>query len=203
MHWNHLGLGVAADIPIFAGGPLTDIALAVRADPEFAGLVKELLFFGGARTLTQPDFNFRFDPEAAQIVMGANWPNIISVCDVTYGKSIKLEQSDLAKIGGGNTPIADYVANFSRDDIGTNNLWDEICAAILIDRSLITESRDAYIDVVVDPQKVDYGAVKVSCQNALIDGQSKVRIVTAFDYGRFKSLFVDSMIGPKPKTSSN
>jgi hypothetical protein len=54
-------------------------------------------------------------------------------------------------------------------------------------------------DVVVDHQKVDYGAIKVSCQNALIDGQSKVRIVTAFDYGRFKSLFVDSMIGPKPK----
>ena len=75
--------------------------------------------------------------------------------------------------------------------------------AILVDRSLITESRDGYFDVVVDPQKADYGAVKVSCQNALIDGQSKVQIVTAFDYGRFKSLFVDSMIGPKPKISSN
>jgi purine nucleosidase len=190
-------------ISIFAGGPLTNIALAVRADPEFVGLVKELLFFGGARTLTQPDFNFRFDPEAAQIVVGANWPNIISVCDVTYGKSIKLEQSDLAKIGAGNTPSGVYVVNFSHDDVGTNNLWDEICAAILIDRSLITESQDAYIDVVVDPQKVDYGAVKVSCRNALIDGQSKVRIVTAFDYGRFKALFVDSMIGPKPKAFSN
>jgi inosine-uridine nucleoside N-ribohydrolase len=169
---DQTGARLPPSISIFAGGPLTDIALAVRADSEFVGLVKELLFFGGARTLSQPDLNFRFDPEAAQIVMGANWQNIILVCDVTYGKNIKLEHSDLARIGAGSTPIGDYVFNFSYDDVGTNNLWDEICAAILIDRSLITESRDAYLDVVVDPQKVDYGAVKVSFQNALIDGQS-------------------------------
>ncbi len=135
--------------------------------------------------------------------MGANWPNIISVCDVTYDESIKLEQSDLDKIGAGHTLIAAYVVKFSPNNVGHNNLWDEISAAILIDRSLITESLDAYIDVVVDHQKVDYGAVKLSCQNALIDGQSKVRIVTAIDYGRFKSLFVDSMIGPNAKASSN
>jgi inosine-uridine nucleoside N-ribohydrolase len=183
------------EISIFAGGPLTDIALAVRADPEFASLVKELVFFGGARPPNQPDFNIRFDPEAARIVLGAHWPSITSVGDVTY--HIKLEQTDIDKICAAHTPTGDFVVKYSGYDVSKTNLWDEICAAVLIDPTLVTEPDDEYIDVVVDHQK-DYGAIRLNCHKPLIQGQSKVRIVDQIDVGRFKSEFIDSMIG-KPK----
>ncbi|PWT82399.1 MAG: hypothetical protein C5B58_08335 [Acidobacteria bacterium] len=58
------------EISIFAGGPLTDLNLAVRMDPEFASLVKELVFLGAAIPPADPDFNTRFDPEAAKDCSG-------------------------------------------------------------------------------------------------------------------------------------
>jgi inosine-uridine nucleoside N-ribohydrolase len=188
------------EISILAGGPLTDIALAVRTDPEFASLVKELVFLGAVRPPTSPDFNTRFDPEAARIVVGAHWPSITAVCEVTY--HIKLEKADIDKISAAHTPIGDFVVKYSRLDVGKTNLWDEICAAVLIDPTLITNSDDQYVDIVVDHQK-DYGAVRLDSNNPLIEGQCKLRIVNAIDVGRFKSQFVDSMTGLNAKASSN
>ena len=60
-------------VTIFAGGPLTNIALAVGLDPNFASLAKRLVFFGGALSQIadgdadgfHSDFDILFDPEAA------------------------------------------------------------------------------------------------------------------------------------------
>lgn len=48
----------------------------------------------------------------------------------------------------------------------------------------------------------NYGVVKLDSDNALIEGQSKLRIVNAVDVDRFKALFIDSMIGKNAKASS-
>ena len=65
---------------------------------------------------------------------------------------------------------------------------------MLIDPTLVKETDDEYIDVVVDHQK-DYSAIRLSPSNAMIEDQSKVRIVDKIDVDRFKSEFVDSMVG--------
>jgi inosine-uridine nucleoside N-ribohydrolase len=197
-------------ISIFAGGPLTNVALAVRMDPEFASLVKELVFFGAKlpqakpdpNTRFDPDFNTRFDPEAARIVLGADWPSITAVCNPTY--DVVLDKADIDKISAAaaHSLIADYVVTYSERDKDKTNLWDEICAAVLIDPALITDSEDLYVDVVIDHQQ-DYGTVRLDPNNPLIEGQSKVRVVKAIDVGRFKSLFMKSMIGTNAKASSN
>jgi inosine-uridine nucleoside N-ribohydrolase len=152
----------------------------------------ELVFMGAARPPNFPDFNVRFDPEAARIVLGAQWPSITSVGDVTY--QITLQQADLDKISGAHTPIGDFVVQYSGCDVSKAHLWDEICAAVLIDPTLVKETDDEYIDVVVDHQK-DYSAIRLSPSNAMIEDQSKVRIVDKIDVDRFKSEFVDSMVG--------
>jgi purine nucleosidase len=187
-------------ISIFAGGPLTDVALAVRMDPEFASLVKELVFFGAVRPPHPPDFNTRFDPEAARVVLGAHWLSITAVCNPTY--DVTLDKADICKISAANSVIGDYVVKYSKNDVGLTNLWDEICAAILIDPTLITNADYQYVDVVIDHQQ-DYGTVKLDPDNALIEGQSKLQIVNAIDVDRFKSLFIDSMIGKNANASSN
>jgi inosine-uridine nucleoside N-ribohydrolase len=187
------------EISIFAGGPLTDLALAVRMDPEFASLVKELVFFGAVRPPTDPDFNTRFDPEATRIVLGAHWQSITSVCALTY--YITLDKADIEKIRAAHSQISDFVVKYSENDVGKTNLWDEICAAILIDPTLITNSDKQFVDVVIDHRQ-DYGAVRLDSNNALIEGQSKLRIVNAIDVCRFKSLFIDSMIGKNANASS-
>src|SRR6266403_5214044 len=74
-------------VTIYAGGPMTNLALAISIDPEFPGLVKELVFMGASLSpqTTDPEFintprhefNIWFDPEAAHIVLRAPWKKIV------------------------------------------------------------------------------------------------------------------------------
>ena len=74
------------EVTIYAAGPLTNIALALAIDPEFAELTQGIVIMGGSMSpqtddpefATHPrhEFNFWFDPEAAHIVLRAGWPRI-------------------------------------------------------------------------------------------------------------------------------
>src|SRR5438132_9372252 len=74
------------EITIYAGGPMTNLALAISIDPEFARLAKELVFMGASlnpRTdnpefINGPrhEFNIWFDPEPSHIALTAPWKKI-------------------------------------------------------------------------------------------------------------------------------
>src|SRR6202047_5257335 len=67
------------EITIYAGGPMTNLALAISIDPEFTELAKELVFMGASLNPQTADpeftnsprreFNLWFDPEAARIML--------------------------------------------------------------------------------------------------------------------------------------
>ena len=73
-------------VTIYEGGPLTNLALALALDPEFASLSKELVLMGGSInpqtddpefTMTPTrEFNLWMDPEASHRVLHADWPQI-------------------------------------------------------------------------------------------------------------------------------
>src|SRR5256712_10779565 len=75
------------EITIYAGGPMTNLALAISIDPEFPKLAKELVFMGASLNPVTDDpefintprreFNLWFDPEAAHIVLRAEWKKIV------------------------------------------------------------------------------------------------------------------------------
>jgi len=75
------------EITIYAGGPMTNLALAISIDPEFPKLAKELVFMGASLNPVTDDpefintprreFNLWFDPEAAHIVLRAPWEKIV------------------------------------------------------------------------------------------------------------------------------
>ena len=74
-------------VTIYEGGPMTNLALAISIDPEFPELAQQLVFMGGSlgpqtddpEFVNNPrhEFNFWFDPEAAQIVLRAPWKKIV------------------------------------------------------------------------------------------------------------------------------
>ena len=80
-------------ITIIAAGPLTDLAIASRLDPQFASFARELVFMGGSYNPMAADnafaaeyanaprreFNMRLDPEAASIVLHEPWKKITQV----------------------------------------------------------------------------------------------------------------------------
>src|SRR5215208_6899543 len=76
-------------ISIFPIGPLTNIAMAIRKEPRFAGAVKELVVMGGAileygNVTPQAEFNIYVDPHAASIVFHSGIPITLIPLDVTH-----------------------------------------------------------------------------------------------------------------------
>jgi len=79
------------EVVLCAVGPLTNLALALRADPEIATLLKSVVIMGGAFGLAgKPgnvtpvaEANIWNDPEAADQVFTAPWPLVAVSLDVT------------------------------------------------------------------------------------------------------------------------
>mgnify|MGYP000574858878 CR=1 FL=1 len=77
--------GTVTLVPV---GPLTNIALALQAEPEIARRVKRVSLMGGAYTrgnsTPAAEFNIYADPEAAAQVFDAGWPITMVGLDLTH-----------------------------------------------------------------------------------------------------------------------
>jgi len=76
------------EITLVPVGPLTNIALALRIDPEISTLIHDVVIMGGAVSVpgnmtAVSEANIYHDPHAADIVMAAGWPLTIVGLDVT------------------------------------------------------------------------------------------------------------------------
>ena len=198
------------EVTIYEGAPMTNLALAISLDPKFPTLAKELVFMGGGidpqtdyeEFVDSPrhEFNFWFDPEAAQIVLRAPWKKI--VCTPT-DVSIKARLSpDLVKqIGASNTPVAKYVQRYFKPGDGNDIMWDELAAAAWLEPSLITKKETRYMSV-----DVDHGAGYGNTLTASNKEASKlvlrpVEIQLDVDTQRFYEMFAKLMQSPTPAGS--
>lgn len=73
----------AGRLQLLALGPLTNLALALRLEPELPTWIDRLVVMGGAldgvgNLTAQAEFNFAFDPEAAEIVL-RDWNRLVLV----------------------------------------------------------------------------------------------------------------------------
>ena len=180
-------------ITIVTAGPLTDIALAVRVAPDLPALAKGIVIEGGgldnalARVTGNSDyatdFNFLFDPEAAHIVLGAAWPRITVLGNVTG--SAKMTPDLATRIGKAGTPVARYVDAYARRG---QPLWDEITAAVAIDPTLVTDEVVLRMDVDLSHGPA-YGQAQVWSAALAPAGTRDVHLVRAIDAGRFVARF--------------
>jgi len=176
-------------VTVIAAGPMTNIALAIRLDPDFASLARQLVFMGAILDVNLPqvtgntnfntDFNFVFDPEAAHIVLTAPWAKITAVGNVS--NDIIMDRALGERIDAKRTPVTDLIAR-SVDNLP---LWDQLATAIAVDPTLITKSVAAYMDVDI-AQGPYYGAARLWPETtAPRMGERKVEFVTAIDGARF------------------
>ena len=142
------------DVVIWAGGPLTNIALALRLDPEVATLAKELVLMGSGMYADnggisgvdgRREFNWWFDPEAVRIVMRSPWKKItITPIDISVKTQVTPEIK--AAIAKADTPVARYLSEYSVPSF----MWDELSAAAMLDPSMITGQKELYVDIDID-----------------------------------------------------
>ena len=138
---------------------MTNLALAISLDPQFAEQAEQLVFMGGSLNPQTDDpefvnnprheFNFWFDPEAAQIVLGAPWKRIVCT-PVDISIKTHLTPQMIKQIAASGTPLARYVARFFQTGQGGEYMWDELAAAAWIDPSLITRRETRYMSVDLD-----------------------------------------------------
>jgi purine nucleosidase len=143
-------------VTIYAGGPMTDLALAIALDPQFPQLAQELIFMGGSlnpqtddpefATNPRHEFNFWFDPEAAEIVLRAPWRKIVGTpTDISI--KTRLTPAMMQQIKASGTPLAQYLARYYQQGLGADYMWDELTAAAWLDPSLIIKHELRYMGV--------------------------------------------------------
>lgn len=185
------------EVSIYAGGALTNIALAIRIDSSFARNARELVIMGGYLDQNllmttgsvlladlQSDINLMIDPEAAKIALTADWQNVTITGNVANQVMIGPEFFEEIY-----NETQNAYAEITRDSYPTEfPLWDETAAALMVEPSLATNVTEFYIDVDTSYASSRYGNIH-AYQEALAPAAQdlkKVRYVVAVDEERVK-----------------
>lgn len=138
---------------LYCGGSLTNVALAMKIDPEIVGLTKEIVFMGTSPEMQPKTVNVIYDPEAASIVLHGAWPKLTLITVDVAEKLHKTPEMAMAIAAGKNEAEAKLYDELvvKPYKVGRRQQWfrmpDELMAAYIIDPTIITEWRRYYVDV--------------------------------------------------------
>jgi inosine-uridine nucleoside N-ribohydrolase len=195
------------EVTIYEGGPMTNLALAISIDPEFASLAKELVFMGASLNPQTADpefanrprheFNIWFDPEAAHIVLRAPWKKIVcTTVDVSVKTRMTAEL--ISRVKTGDSAAARYVGKYSRLYGEYNYLWDELTAAAWLDPSVITKRETRLMDVDLG-RGAGYGDILTWTEKDKPSLEVRaVEIQVDLDTEKFYKMFVDLLTATTP-----
>ena len=101
------------ELHLLAIGPLTNVALALRRDPDLRRHLAGLTIMGGGAHIGNvtpvAEFNIRADPEAAAVVFEKAAPVTMVGLDVT--NKVVFGDSDIARMRAGGTPATELAAS--------------------------------------------------------------------------------------------
>jgi purine nucleosidase len=141
--------GRPAPVHLLAIGPLTDVALGLRADPYLPERVDRLVVMGGAlgspagNISPRAEFNFWADPDAAAAVCRAPWRLELVPLDVTEKVALGADALAFLEARLGSSSLATRVVRtgleLRRRQLGVAQLplHDPLAAAVLVDPRLV------------------------------------------------------------------
>jgi inosine-uridine nucleoside N-ribohydrolase len=182
-------------VTVLAIGPMTNIAMMLRLRPDLEKKIARIVFMGGSVREKNYDgraaeFNFWFDPEAAQVVLRSAIPQKVmfglDICD-----RAKLDKEHYDEIASVKTPITalfreDLSKQFSKPGASTY-IWDCLAAGYLLDPSFVTKRESMYLDVDSAFGK-NYGAV-IPLDRKLAPDATPVEVMLDLDFPRFFGIY--------------
>jgi inosine-uridine nucleoside N-ribohydrolase len=196
------------ELDLLALGPLTNLALALRLDPELFTKYRSVVLMGGSGpyappgTLLMIDANINNDPEAASAVFAAPRRELVMVgVNVTAGTI--LDEHAIAALRAAATPTARFAAqildaylDFYQNEWGRRiiPLHDPLAAGILLDPAFATAWADGPVNVRSDGFL--YRARLMRTHDGLppafpYEPAPPTRVITAADARRFVADFVE------------
>lgn len=147
------------DLILVATGPLTNIALAIRADRKTMRLVREIVVMGGAfrvygNTKTMTEFNVDVDPLAAKEVLELGVPVTMVPLDVT--EQVRLMRPDAKRMAREHpSRVTEFIRDVTQqymdyhvqhDGFDGCFLHDPLTVGVVI-RSEFVDTVDAFVQV--------------------------------------------------------
>jgi pyrimidine-specific ribonucleoside hydrolase len=197
------GLLRAADQPVtlVATGPLTNVALLLRAAPDLRDRIAAISLMGGSlgegNTTASAEFNIWADPEAAAIVFEAGIPLRMAGLDVTHQALVL--PADIARLDGLGTRaghvFADLMRFFAvhhRDRYGWEGppIHDAVAVAWLAEPGLV---RSSELRIDVETAGVQTRGRTVADREGLTGRPSNATVGLEIDRERLIDLVVDSV----------
>ncbi|MDE1992107.1 MAG: nucleoside hydrolase [Rhizobiaceae bacterium] len=158
------------EVRLVAVGRMTNLALALKHDPEIAGLVKDVVIMGGnfyvpGNVTPVAEANIHGDPEAADVVMTAPWKVVVVGLDVTAITTMsRTYLGEMAKAGGPSVQLLSDLSqsyiDFYSHAVKDGMMVHDSCACVYV----------------VAPELFDTieGPVRVVC-GGIADGQTIVK----------------------------
>ena len=190
---------VGPDLTVVTLGPLTNLALALLADPTLASRVGRCVVMGGTgrgpgNVTPAAEYNVWVDPEAAAIVLAAGLPLTLVGWDVAARRAI-FDEADGAALRALATPLAAFCVDIQRQQVAFNTaqsgravftLPDPITMAVALDPAVATESADRY--VAVETAGVVARGQTVVDHEGIAQRPANARVVFDADRDRFLDL---------------
>jgi len=202
------------EVTLFVIGPATNVALAVRKNPEIVPLVKRVYYMGGSvdvpgNSTPAAEFNWWFDPEAARIALRTPFrEQIIVPTDVAERMFYTKAEYDRI-VSAPETPITRlfrqiHGPRFERDAKSRSFIWDALATGIFLQPALATELVDRFIDVDVTygpnyGRSIGYHESRRRSFTTPADfpgGTQKVKVLMAVNQPKFWDLYIDLMTRP-------
>ena len=194
------------EITIVTLGPLTNIALALAREPRLAGAARELVMMGGAaqaagNVTPVAEFNVHADPEAARVVFAAGFRLTMVGVELCRGRA-RLTEEDVAGIAELGTSAGALVSALLGHSLrsatrrpmlpGEHGATcpDAVAVAVTLDRSILTDRVDAFVDVETSGELTT--GMTVVDRLGIRGRPANAAVGVVIDTDRFKSLLRDS-----------
>ncbi len=194
------------EIEIIALGPLTNLSMALRKQPAFAGAVKRMVIMGGAiaalpdgagNVTPNAEFNFWVDPEAARTVLRSGIPIELSALNVSRKTGLTLPWYE--RLVAADTPLTRLIRSQTDPVFAANPkrsllMFDEVAVASVIDPTLVkTEQMIVDVDIA---HGINYG-VSVGGRRPWpgAEGARTMAVQYDLDWNRFITMFVERVGG--------
>ncbi|MCK8607073.1 nucleoside hydrolase [Apilactobacillus ozensis] len=188
------------DLTIIPTGPLTNLAAALKKDPEIADLIGNVTLMGGALTVPGnvtpfAEANIQQDAEAANYVFTNKLHDTMVGLDVTLRTLLTKKETqqwrDLGTAAGEKfADIVDYYINIYDEmypELGGCSLHDPLAVGIACDPSFATTLD---IDMVVNSDKEKYGRT-IGDTARLNDANPSVSVAIQVEKDRYLATFME------------